>query len=80
MSPLDILKAEGSFLPTPTNFRAVQDPQRRNFFYYRSFCFRPIVRNTSLAGYFPVDRRQFFKQESGDMSMGLSVFHPLCNG
>ena len=33
MSPHDILNAEGSFLPTPTNFRVVQDPQRRIFFF-----------------------------------------------
>ena len=32
MGPLDILNTAGSSLPTPTNFRAVQDPQRRNSF------------------------------------------------
>ena len=32
MGPLDILNTAGSSLPTPTNLRAVQDPQRRNSF------------------------------------------------
>ena len=52
-------------------FGTVQDQQKKEFLYGRSFCLRPIVRNTSsvsyscakhltrLAGYSLVDRRQF---------------------
>ena len=75
MGPLDIL------LPSPL-------PQILGLFKIHK---ELIVRNTSsisyscakqlthLAGYSPVNRRQFFKQESGDIAMGLAVFPPLYN-
>ena len=43
MGPLDILNTAGSSLPTPTNFRAVQDPQRRNSFTAGASVYSPLL-------------------------------------
>ena len=43
MGPLDILNTAGSSLPTPTNFRAVQDPQRRNSFTAGASVYGPLL-------------------------------------
>ena len=92
MGPLGILNTARSSLPTPTNFTGCSRSTKKELLYYRSFCLKPIVGNTSsishscakqlthLAGYSPVERTLFFKQESGDIAMGLPVFRPLYNG
>ena len=43
MGPLDILNAAGSSLPTPTNFRAVQDPERSNSFTAGASVYAPLL-------------------------------------
>ena len=43
MVPLDILNTAGSSPPTPTNFRAVQDPQRRNSFTAGASVYGPLL-------------------------------------
>ena len=43
MGSLDILNTAGSSLPTPTNFRAVQDPQRRNSFTAGASVYGPLL-------------------------------------
>ena len=53
MSPHDILNSEGSFLPTPTNFRAVQDPQSRNFFLLQELLFQAHCLKYKLSWLFP---------------------------
>ena len=53
MGPLDILNTAGSSLPTPTNFRAVQDPQRRNFFLLQELLFQAHCLKYKLSWLFP---------------------------
>ena len=64
---------------------------KKGFLYGRSFCLRPIVRNTgyflqlcqtpnSLSWLFPGRQKTVFMRESGDIAMGLLVFPSLYNG
>ena len=48
MGPLDILNTAGSSLPTLTNFRAVQDPQRRNSFTAGASVYGPLLEIQAL--------------------------------
>ena len=48
MGPLDILNAAGSSLPTPTNFRAVQDPERSNSFTAGASVYAPLLEIQAL--------------------------------
>ena len=43
MGLLDIFNTAGSSLPTPSNFRAVQDPQRRNSFTAGASVYGPLL-------------------------------------
>ena len=48
MGPLDILNTAGSSLPTLTNCRAVQDPQRRNSFTAGASVYGPLLEIQAL--------------------------------
>ena len=48
MGPLNILNTAGSSLPTLTNFRAVQDPQRRNSFTAGDSVYGPLLEIQAL--------------------------------